>query len=179
LVDHEAPVQLLLELANGDLLSASRDGCIKIWSVERAELKQSIKSQDHDFECVELLHSGDVAFGHSSGKIHIWTLNPLMVKVKTLAEGRSPVKSLAAIGHKLLASSHLFFDTMKIWDLEKDRIFFYYLKRTIHILALPNDHLATCDHNIHNSHNAGHINIYDVNADHIVRTLSDSSGTSQ
>jgi hypothetical protein len=95
-----------------------------------------------------------------------------MAILKTLADdSRSIVKSLASICHKLVASSPSFFEPVKIWHLETSQILFH-LKRAIHMLALPNDQLATYEYD-----SCEHIHIYDANAGQEVKTLSDSRMT--
>jgi WD40 repeat protein len=150
-------------MTNGDLLSASRDGCLKIWNVSRGELKQSINSAHKRLSCVELLHSGNMAFGHDNGEIHICILNPL-AKIKTLcAKSGREIKVLKSISPKLLAS-RFEYKSATSRNFYNGQVLFT-IKDAASLLALPNEQLAA------HIWETERVQIYDCNKGEVVKTL--------
>jgi WD40 repeat protein len=154
----------LLETPNGDLLSASRDGSIKIWNVSRGELRQSINSARKGLSCVELLYNGNLAFGHDNGEIHICTLNPL-AKIKSLcAESGREIRRLTSISTQLLASCHKY-KPATIWNLDNGQALFT-IEDANYVLACPNEQLA-----VQHIQETERVQIYEANTGEVLKTL--------
>ena len=58
-------------LENGDLISGSNDGTIKVWSLEDRTMKKSVKV-NLEVWSLEMLKNGNLVCGCKNGTIKVW-----------------------------------------------------------------------------------------------------------
>jgi hypothetical protein len=78
-IDHAKEITVLVTHRR-ELLSGSRDGTIKVWSLDRMELQDSLPPAGAEISAVTALHIGEwseraiLFFGHSDGVVRAWDL---------------------------------------------------------------------------------------------------------
>ena len=103
LVGHTDAVYSLKLLQDGKLASASRDGTIKIWDVNRAsgtELVRTMTNPNPYGASLEVLSDGSLACG--SSQLNIWNVTTGAL-IKTLGGSYSAIFGLKMIGSNFLA----------------------------------------------------------------------------
>jgi WD40 repeat protein len=142
----------LLELENGDLVSACAGGIIKTFKIKTGEITKTIDTHQGRIECISLIENnqGNIACGHRNGTISVINLNTgLVVKSKCITSGY--VLSLVTLSNHNLAG--LYYDgwnnfKLTIWNFTDDQgeeVQIFEAKNALCLLALPNVQLVVGD----------------------------------
>jgi WD40 repeat protein len=118
LYPHSRRITSLLELENGDLVTGSEDGCIKVWNIRSGEIARTIDTQKKWLFHLLLLANGEIAFAHYLSirygaisnvlrgvEIFIWNLKSDATRSLTTIQGE--MKSMISLqSNKLACLSH-------------------------------------------------------------------------
>jgi WD40 repeat protein len=102
---HDDPITTLLELSDGNILSASWDGKIKTWSIVNQECIRILEGHTGAIRDMIKLPNGNIASSSLNGEIKIWNpINSYQCIQTILIEGYSRFNNLIALSNNNLVS---------------------------------------------------------------------------
>jgi WD40 repeat protein/tRNA A-37 threonylcarbamoyl transferase component Bud32 len=120
----DAPVLAVAYPPDGQLLaSASADGVIKLWDMNKGTLKHTFEARPSAVRCIVFLPPGNsggasLASAGDEGDIHLWNLSSPR-PVRTLEGGGSPILSLAVTPTGRLLASGASDGRATLWDVDR------------------------------------------------------------
>lgn len=106
---------------NGNLISGSQDGMVKIWKGKK-QIDSLSESDNLPIHSMTLLPIGNLACGHSQGKIKIWNLESGKLKQAVEHDKNSTVIFLGLSPDKFKLISAGDFPLVNIWTPTGRRI---------------------------------------------------------
>ena len=114
MLNHSDRIRKILFLENGNLVTASQDGTIKVWNSLTGKLIIDLKAPSNWVSSLVQLSNGWLASGLRDGSIYMWDINDNK-PIKTLSGHKKAVCSLQVLPNGRLASC-AFDDTIMIWN---------------------------------------------------------------
>jgi WD40 repeat protein len=103
---HYAIIACLLELPDGNIISASWDSKIKIWSIKACECIKTLEGHKGTIRSMVLLPNGNIASCSLDGEIKIWNPNEDYLCIQTIGiEGYTYFNKLISLANNNLVSS--------------------------------------------------------------------------
>ena len=137
-------VQALITLSNGDLVSGSRDGTIKIWNTKDWKLKRTLAGYTHGVNALTQLANGDLAASGTLDKtIKIWNSQNGTL-MRTLSGHNNMVRTLATLPNGDLVSGSG--EELIVWNPKDGAIKQKLNDGTIYaekLITLPNGDIVT------------------------------------
>jgi WD40 repeat protein len=161
LYGHGKRIFSLLELENGDLVSSSQDGHLRVFSMTTGQVTKSIDTRLGSIIPISLMNDGNIAAGYEDGIISITGLVVKSIKVHDVQ-----VVSLVTLSNNNLA---IITDdsVISIWNANGDGQIFEIFsgQDACVILALPDERLVVGDED-------GRLSILNATTGNIVKHLT-------
>jgi WD40 repeat protein len=161
LYGHKQNIVGFLELANGDLLSAAKDGIARRWNMKTGELIKEINTHTEEIVSLALLTNGNLAVA-SEDCVNILDLNTDRV-VRSFRDEKDSYPDVLALSNNRVACIEVT-GKVHIWNIETDEHLATPLKTASCLLELPNKQLVIC-------REPGRITLHNATTYELIETL--------